>query len=203
LYRLIITDLNDNSPQFLNSKYEFNFNETTEYPVYYSDKLNTLTINDHQMFGHNNYFNNDKNKREEDDLYTKLLYETCIEMRRQLVVNAIDKDADLNGLIKYRIVQQVHKKNVNFDSNLKSISKRNRAIDEFRVKHHHYKSKKDSSSINDINDMNELIDEAATFIIDKNGFIYLKGCQEAFFNETTHSQSSVSRQRFIEVNILT
>lgn len=36
-------------------------------------------------------------------------------------MEAIDKDLDLNGKVKYKLVQQVHRKNSNYRSNLKQI----------------------------------------------------------------------------------
>jgi hypothetical protein len=84
LIQISITDLNDNSPVFDQLKYTFKMNEITEFKNYYTE-----------------------NNLEEYDSYFFILNKTCLSMREIIKVKAIDNDMDLNGQIKYKIIQQV------------------------------------------------------------------------------------------------
>lgn len=55
--------------------------------------------------------------------YFDQLNSTCSALKNSLKVKATDKDSDQNGLIKYKLIQQVHRKNSNFKRNRKEILK--------------------------------------------------------------------------------
>lgn len=122
LIKLALTDLNDNLPHFEQSKYLFNLNETTEFSTEYNE----------------HYFNQ--------------LKETCSNLKAQLKVKAFDSDLDLNGQISYKIIQQVHRKNPGYKTNI------NRILTE---------------------DNYDQLDSQSIFTIDKHkGLIYLKICDD-------------------------
>jgi hypothetical protein len=85
IIRLNINDLNDNQPVFTQKKYVFHLNETTELSEYYSPI-------------------------KYQDYYQELLRQTCNQLKSKLNVNAIDYDYGENGKVKYKIVQQIHRK---------------------------------------------------------------------------------------------
>jgi hypothetical protein len=154
LIKLLVNDLNDNIPKFEKSKYIFNLNETTELST-----ENDVTT--------------------EKKYYFNILKQTCLNLKSQIRVKAIDADLGLNGLINYKLIQQVHRKNVNFKSNLNKILQQS-ALDEsnFMISE-------------------SLIDPDALFSIDKQtGSIYLKVC------EHLNSKKSINRQKFIELTLL-
>ncbi len=78
--RLAITDLNDNSPVFvqnqLNNKYNFHLKEIAEFAA---------------VTGGGDF--------------ASLLNKTCADLRSLMRVEAIDKDLDLNGKVRYVIRQ--------------------------------------------------------------------------------------------------
>lgn len=155
LIKLLVNDLNDNIPKFEKSKYIFNLNETTELST-----ENDVTT--------------------EKKYYFNILKQTCLNLKSQIRVKAVDGDLGLNGLINYKLIQQVHRKNVNFKSNLNKILQQS-AVDE--------------SSNFMISE--SLIDPDALFSIDKQtGSIYLKVC------EHLNSKKSINRQKFIELTLL-
>jgi hypothetical protein len=155
LIKLLVNDLNDNIPKFEKSKYIFNLNETTELST-----ENDVTT--------------------EKKYYFNILKQTCLNLKSQIRVKAVDGDLGLNGLINYKLIQQVHRKNVNFKSNLNKILQQS-AVDE---------------SSNFITS-ESLIDHDALFSIDKQtGSIYLKVC------EHLNSKKSINRQKFIELTLL-
>ena len=139
--KLTVTDLNDNSPTFTQIKYNFNLNETIDLKEL-QGKLNKVLADPEEInltnfestshikkLGDNNkrYFNN-QNKREKslldvngENYYSNLLKLTCETVRKIVRVKAIDNDQDLNGLVKYKIVQQVHRKHPGFKSNFNTI----------------------------------------------------------------------------------
>jgi len=84
LVRLLVTDLNDNSPQFGLPKYEFRLDEVVAAAV---------------------------------ASHARLLEATCSALQAQLRVAATDADAGLNGQVRYKLLQQVHRKNANFREN--------------------------------------------------------------------------------------
>lgn len=57
----------------------------------------------------------------EDHDYYDRLNSTCSVLKNKLKVEATDKDSDQNGLIRFKLVQQVHRKNSNFKSNRNEI----------------------------------------------------------------------------------
>lgn len=93
LIRLVVNDLNDNQPRFGQEKYSFNLNEVTEYSTYFElqEPLDELY-------------------ETERDYYGYMMNATCRMLKNSMRVDATDLDWGLNSRIKYRLVQQIHRK---------------------------------------------------------------------------------------------
>ena len=103
IIRLNINDLNDNQPLFTQKKYVYHLNETTELSEYYSPI-------------------------KYEDYYQELLRQTCNQLKSTLSVKAIDYDYGENGIVKYKIVQQIHRKSSQDKSKYSNNEKENKAI---------------------------------------------------------------------------
>ena len=160
LIRLVVADLNDNSPVFSQFKYTFKVNEVTEY-------------------------SNNQKSTDESEYYFEILNHTCQYLKHELQIKATDKDLHLNGLIKYKLIQQVHQKNPNFKHNLNKILNKVASNEEnpgFRF-------------------MSSNLDSSSLFSIDENeGAIWLTVCYG--LEELKHDEPSLSRKRFLELTSL-
>jgi len=140
LVRVLVTDLNDNSPLFTLPKYEFYLNEI---------------VVDYKEFS-----------------FSRLLNKTCKSLRDKLYVVAIDSDDGLNGQVQYKLIQQVHRKNINFKDNF------NRILNNELQQHQQQQQQQNQGP-------------GSLFVIDTNtGQIYLDICQRlnTLKNEITESE---------------
>lgn len=91
LFRLKINDLNDNRPKFDQTKYTFYLNEVTDYQVYYEESMLDYS----------------------GSIYFGFLQQICTNLENRIKVEAHDLDEGVNAQIKYKIIQQINRKNLN------------------------------------------------------------------------------------------
>ncbi len=148
--RLTVIDLNDNLPRFDESKYIFNLNEATELSMHSPDA---------------------------QSYYLNQLGVTCAYLRKEIRVRAMDSDLGANGQIKYKIIQQVNRKNPSFKANWMKI---------VQLTSDETESVPDEATLN----------PDAHFTIDKlTGQIYLKICDNL-------NRSHISRRKFLDLTML-
>lgn len=95
LFSLKLNDLNDNRPKFNKAKYSFYLNEATYYKKYYKEN----------------------NLADSKLIYLNYLEQICDNFKNLVKVIAHDLDEGANSEIKYKIIQQINRKNSNTKTN--------------------------------------------------------------------------------------
>ena len=182
LIKLVVNDLNDNQPIFTEPKYVFSINESTEFDKHFSN-LNYLKSND---------------ENNENEYYRMLLNATCSSLKSKIKVKANDADAGLNSLVKYKIIQQIHRKNSNFKPN-------NQPFHPFNVKNALHRANDqtqfnpNSFGHNPHNQIAANLDPDSLFHIDElDGSIYLAICK-SLNTPTSKSSLELSRIKYLEL----
>ena len=166
LIKLSVNDLNDNQPVFSETKYVFDLLETTEFDRHYA--LNRASFESDTAY------------------YANLLEQTCAILKNKLNVNAIDKDHGLNSLIKYNIVQQVHRKNVNS----KTTSYAQHPFNSINLKQKHH----GTNQYTKMSRSHDNLDEDSLFHIDESdGSICLKACVAPVY------ATNLTRDKFVQL----
>jgi hypothetical protein len=170
LMKLVVNDLNDNQPAFTESKYVFEIKETVQFDEFYSSANNDF------------------------EYYANLLEQTCLILKNRIKVTALDMDYGFNSLIKYRIVQQVSRKNAHTSYSTHPFNAVNLKNKPANSQQHHHQH--DTSNLY-IRPRTDNIDEESLFYIDESdGTISLVACVMPIYAK------NLTRSKFLELTSL-